>query len=254
MGAVTDHNGRPVSQPRSSNRTCGFPASGFPTGFTAGSRTGCVKRPPQAIHAQGTVHLLHRKQACALRGHLVPLPSFFAFRYSLIGRSRTDPAFQTCVNHRFFPPSQTHQKQGSFPPPALPGFMGASGPFRRPSGPPPFRRRSRLATPRPLGASPTDARLPFRHAVLTTPVDRAGARWLSTSPPVLPSPILRRGGVHIAAFEACSSFTHVTACRIARPPKVGFVARFRPDRLPEPTARQLSNLTINCSSGSSPHW
>src|SRR6516162_9181053 len=26
---------RPVSHPRSSNRTCGFPASGFPTGFTA---------------------------------------------------------------------------------------------------------------------------------------------------------------------------------------------------------------------------
>ncbi len=25
----------PVSRPRSSNRTCGFPASGFPTGFTA---------------------------------------------------------------------------------------------------------------------------------------------------------------------------------------------------------------------------
>jgi len=29
---------RPVSPPRSSNRTCGFPASGFPTGFTAGIR------------------------------------------------------------------------------------------------------------------------------------------------------------------------------------------------------------------------
>jgi hypothetical protein len=28
----------PVSHPRSSNRTCRFPASGFPTGFTAGSR------------------------------------------------------------------------------------------------------------------------------------------------------------------------------------------------------------------------
>src|SRR4051795_9381625 len=26
---------RSVSRPRSSNRTCGFPASGFPTGFTA---------------------------------------------------------------------------------------------------------------------------------------------------------------------------------------------------------------------------
>src|SRR4030095_13427087 len=35
MGASTDAKRRPVSHPRSSNRTCGFPASGFPTGFTA---------------------------------------------------------------------------------------------------------------------------------------------------------------------------------------------------------------------------
>ena len=33
LGASTDVKRRPVSQPRSSNRTCGFPASGFPTGF-----------------------------------------------------------------------------------------------------------------------------------------------------------------------------------------------------------------------------
>jgi hypothetical protein len=46
--------------------------------------------------------------------------------------------FQTCVNHPSFPPSQAHQKQGPFPPPALPGFLGTSGPFRRPDGPPPL--------------------------------------------------------------------------------------------------------------------
>ena len=40
MGASTDAERRPVSHPRSSNRTCGLPASGFPTGFTADSRTG----------------------------------------------------------------------------------------------------------------------------------------------------------------------------------------------------------------------
>src|SRR6266702_4716146 len=40
MGASTDaKRRRPVSHPRSSNRTCGFPASGFPTGFTVDSRT-----------------------------------------------------------------------------------------------------------------------------------------------------------------------------------------------------------------------
>src|SRR5438132_2484012 len=72
--------------------------------------------------------------------------------------------------------------------------------------------------------------------------------------PLRPSPILRRVGVHIAAFEACSSFTRVTAREVARPPNVDFVARLRPDRLPNLTARQLSNLTINYSSGSFPHW
>src|SRR6202521_3526802 len=71
---------------------------------------------------------------------------------------------------------------------------------------------------------------------------------------MLPSPISRRVGVHIAAFEACSNFTRVTARQIARPPRVSFVARFRSARLPELTARQLSNLTINYSSGSFPHW
>src|SRR6266702_2305802 len=36
MGASTDAKRRSVSHPRSSNRTCGFPASGFPTGFIVG--------------------------------------------------------------------------------------------------------------------------------------------------------------------------------------------------------------------------
>jgi len=39
---------------------------------------------------------------------------------------------------RSFPPFQTHQKSGPFPPPALPGFLGTSDPFRRPDGPPPL--------------------------------------------------------------------------------------------------------------------
>jgi hypothetical protein len=35
---------------------------------------------------------------------------------------------------------------------------------------------------------------------------------------------------------------------------VDSVARFRSTRLPALTARQLSNLTMNCSSGSFPRW
>ena len=39
-----------------------------------------------------------------------------------------------------------------------------------------------------------------------------------TSRSVRPSPFLRRVGVHDFTFEACSGFTRVTACKVARPP------------------------------------
>ena len=67
----------------------------------------------------------------------------------------------------------------------------------------------------------------YRHAVVITPV----ARWiliargsayssLSIHPQrQRPSPSLCRVGVHIGRFEACSTFTHVTACRLAASPK-----------------------------------
>src|SRR5437667_3771842 len=39
---------------------------------------------------------------------------------------------------------------------------------------------------------------------------------------------LRQVGVHIFTFEACSSVTRVTACKVAHPPFLGFIARLRP--------------------------
>src|SRR3954447_22318626 len=59
------------------------------------------------------------------------------------------------------------------------------------------------------------------------------------SPSAWPSPLLRRVGIRDFTFEACSGFTHVTACRIARSPKATFVTRLRPGGLPLRTARQL---------------
>ena len=81
--------------------------------------------------------------------------------------------------------------------------------------------------------------------VLTTPVVRMGNRWLyrwrapapGISRSARPSPIICWVGVHIAAFEACSSFTRITACQVAWPPKVGFITRFRPARFPKLAAR-----------------
>src|SRR5712692_6693817 len=40
-----------------------------------------------------------------------------------------------------------------------------------------------------------------------------------------PSPFNGRVGIHNFTFEACSSFTRVTACKIARPPKGGLLSR-----------------------------
>jgi len=43
---------------------------------------------------------------------------------------------------------------------------------------------------------------------------------------------MRRVGIRIVTFEACSGFTHVTAHRIAQPPKVTFVTRLQPSQCP----------------------
>ena len=59
------------------------------------------------------------------------------------------------------------------------------------------------------------------------------------SPLMQPSPNGRRVGIRIVTFEACSGFTHVTARRIAQPPKATFVTRLQPSRLPGRAARQL---------------
>ena len=67
---------------------------------------------------------------------------------------------------------------------------------------------------------------------------------LSIAPPLArPSPFSRRVGIHISPFEACSDFTHITAHRIAQPPKAAFVTRLQPRELPLQTARQLPELS-----------
>jgi len=62
MGAGTDAERRPVSHPRSSNRTCPFRASGFPTGFIADSRTR-GPWPLEPEYPQGALHPLPCRNA-----------------------------------------------------------------------------------------------------------------------------------------------------------------------------------------------
>jgi len=78
--------------------------------------------------------------------------------------------------------------------------------------------------PPPAPDLPQLPRPPFLHAVLTTPADQTGACRFS-SLFARPSPVNRRVGIHDFTFEACSSFTRVTACKIARPPKGGLLSR-----------------------------
>ena len=127
------------------------------------------------------------------------------------------------------------------------------GPLRLPDWPPSFLTTFGDATLRQPRASPTRYRSPSLHAVLTTPADRIRcslvAEWRVPAPvsslSVRPSPFLRRVGVHTFTFEACSSFTRVTACKIAHPPFVGFIARLRPNRFPRSDARKLPSSTNN---------
>ena len=126
-------------------------------------------------------------------------------------------------------------------------------PLRLPDWPPPFLATFGAATPSQSRASLTDLRSPSLHAVLNTPVDRircslvgelrVPARVSSLS--MQPSPFAWRVGVHIFTFEACSSFTRVTACRVARLPYVSFITRPHPSRLPGSGARKLPSSTNN---------
>jgi hypothetical protein len=137
--------------------------------------------------------------------------------------------------------SKAHQKSGPFPPPALPGYVATMTLSDSGAGPP---RQCTALRPRP---SP-DAGLP-RYPVHLSGVPFPLSRrieWVHmsiASPSVQPSPLLRRVSIRIITFEACSGFTHITAHRIARPPKAAFVTRLRPHQLPGRTARQLPDLS-----------
>src|SRR5271165_88836 len=85
----------------------------------------------------------------------------------------------------------------------------------------------------------------YRHAVVITPV----ARWVliargtaySNRYPFIPSaaafPILMQGRRHIGRFEACSTFTRVTACRLAESPCDPSVSKAPTVSLPPPPLR-----------------
>jgi len=126
----------------------------------------------------------------------------------------------------------------------------------------PFRSRSQVATLPPPRASPTDRRLPYLACCAHYPggpIRANGYRFSALPRRVLPD------GLGLPRSSAGSASTldlsrPAPASLALRPAKllahlsVDFVARFRSGQFPNRTARQLSNLTINYSSGSFPHW
>ena len=125
-------------------------------------------------------------------------------------------------------------------------------PFRFPPAPPPE------VTLRPLPSPATGLpRLPVSpslRAVPTTPADRNGCIRRLLPHSTRPSPNLRRVGVHIFTFEACSGFTRVRPARSLNRPGRPLSQGFGPARLPDKTACQLPDQTDNCLGGSFLHW
>jgi hypothetical protein len=111
----------------------------------------------------------------------------------------------------------------------------SNDPARLPPWPSPAATLRPLPSPRT--GLPRLPEPPFRPSVPTTPADRAGAR-ADCFPTHAAFPKWQEGR-HPHCFEACSGFTHVTAHRIAQPPKATFVTRLQPFRSPGRAARQL---------------
>ena len=215
---------RSVSSSRSSNRTGGFPASGFRTrhhAFAHGKLR--VRNPPS----------LRRAAPPGASGpFLEVLGSCHSPRSSLL------PAL--ALNH------------GPFPPPALPGFIGTTGQSATPRGPVcPSRAsgwRSHAATAWgfPCFVDPLRVR-----AVASTPAGSSG--HLSLIPPAMAAfPVIGRVGSRIILFEACSAFTHVTARTLAEPLNDSFTSEAPVDSLPPPPLRLLPAGATLCRAGLSP--
>jgi len=138
LGRVEDgrdgSRGCSVSPPRSSNRTCGFPASGSPTGFT----------------------MKHTE-------------SSFASPYSSLGSFRSTTVFSGCApitGPRLRP---KHPEVRALPSTGITRLQRYYDPLRVPAGPLSLPRALELASTR--SGVPPLPRPPSLHAVLTTPVD-----------------------------------------------------------------------------------
>jgi hypothetical protein len=102
----------------------------------------------------------------------------------------------------------------------------------QPGRPVPRGRPVGRPTPATAGASRVALRSP--HTNMPSPLPRQDRRSLRNRSLGLrrrrPSPCVRRVGSRVKCFEACSAFTHVTACSLARSPCDPLPRRLQPVR------------------------
>jgi hypothetical protein len=198
-GVAQNRTPCPVSTSRSSNRTCGFPASGSPTGFTSQPTD-----TPDDMPFAGPYQLLPRPPSTT-RGVLDPK-----------------------VTPRLWVTSAARPKSGPFPPPALPGFHGTTSLSATPRRPDRSLAGGRFGSGTHRWGFPCLRRCPVQTCRRPYPGGTPGG--ITSFPGCLgqrPSPWCGRVGSHIGLFEACSAFTRVTACLLAGPLDGPFHRRLR---------------------------
>jgi hypothetical protein len=152
MGAVAwAMRQRPVSHPRSSNRTCRSPASGSPTGFTV-RHTG--SRPTARGFSTGSTLLRPSTQ----QSRTAPV---FSGVFRLIANHHDLAIFESAPEVRALCSAGVTRPQRSYDPVRLPSWPMPSATLR--------------PLPSPLTGLPRLPEPPFRRAVPTTPADQAGA-------------------------------------------------------------------------------
>ena len=240
-----------VSSPRSSNRTCGFPASGFPTGFTS-KHTAVGQDGPDVVGSHRTPRTRpYRENAWCLA--TTPCGRF-RLRLDVELPPMAPELLGCCQDHRQSPLLAIIKSAPEVRALCSAGITrphSSYGPVRRPRGPSPkVTSRARPSSPPGLPRLPVSL---FQRAVPTTPADQDGCTCRLLPRPARPSPDHRRVGIRDFTFEACSGFTRITARWIAQPPKAAFVTGLRSIRLPGQTACQLPDQTDNCLGGSFLH-
>jgi len=90
------------------------------------------------------------------------------------------------------------------------------------------------------------------HAIANTPAESLGALFARFPKNDSLPRILGRVGFRITLFEACSAFTHVTACILAKPPKVALYTRGFSRFVTSATAPIATGWSESCRVGFAP--